>query len=54
MDPQHLLCRGCFRTLDEIARWGAMTEAEREAVMRELAARRAASDVAEIPVPPPA
>ena len=52
MDPQHGLCRGCFRTLDEIARWGAISDAEREAVMRELAARRAASDVAEIPVPP--
>ena len=52
MDPQHRLCRGCFRTLDEIARWGTMSDAEREHVMLGLPARRAASDVAEIPVPP--
>ena len=35
------LCAGCGRTLDEIARWGAMTNSEREAIMRELPARRA-------------
>jgi predicted Fe-S protein YdhL (DUF1289 family) len=39
MDPQSGLCRGCLRTLDEIARWGAMSDAEREAVMRELPSR---------------
>jgi uncharacterized protein len=40
MDPQSELCRGCLRTLDEIARWGAMSETEREAVMRELPSRQ--------------
>ena len=40
MDPQSGLCRGCLRTLDEIARWGAMSDAEREAVMRELPSRQ--------------
>jgi len=29
-------CTGCGRTLDEIARWGRMTPAEREAVMTRL------------------
>ena len=38
------LCRGCARTLDEIAAWGAMTAAEREAVMKDLPARREARD----------
>ncbi|MFY0989747.1 DUF1289 domain-containing protein [Halomonas sp. C05BenzN] len=27
------LCEGCGRSLDEIARWGSMSEAERAAVM---------------------
>jgi predicted Fe-S protein YdhL (DUF1289 family) len=30
------ICTGCGRTLDEIARWGRMTQAEREAVMTRL------------------
>lgn len=32
-------CVGCGRTLQEIARWGAMEEAERKAIMAELPAR---------------
>jgi len=44
MDPQRGLCLGCARTLDEIARWGAMTEAEREAVLRQLPQRQVASE----------
>ena len=32
-------CIGCFRTLDEIGRWGTMAEAERRAVVAELPAR---------------
>ena len=35
------LCRGCYRTLDEIARWGEMSEAERSQVIAQLAARQA-------------
>ena len=42
MDPVRGLCIGCWRTLDEIARWGAMSETEREAVMAALPAREAA------------
>lgn len=37
------LCIGCGRTLQEIARWGAMDEAERKAIMAELPARQAAA-----------
>ena len=38
------LCRGCARTLDEIAAWGSMTPAERDAVMAILPERRTAPD----------
>jgi uncharacterized protein len=41
MDPQRGLCLGCARTLDEIARWGSMSDAEREAVLLLLDARKA-------------
>ena len=34
--PETGLCGGCGRSLDEIARWGAMGEAERAAIMRAL------------------
>jgi hypothetical protein len=34
-------CRGCYRTLEEIARWGTMSDAERAAVLAELPVRRA-------------
>jgi hypothetical protein len=33
------LCTGCGRTLDEIARWSAFSDAERCAIMRSLAER---------------
>jgi len=50
MDPQRGLCIGCRRTLDEIARWGAMSDAERERIFLALEKRK--SDVAEVAVPP--
>jgi predicted Fe-S protein YdhL (DUF1289 family) len=50
MDAGQRYCAGCLRTLDEIARWGAMNDAERAAVAALLPARR--SDVAEIPAAP--
>jgi hypothetical protein len=50
MDPQRGVCLGCARTLDEIARWGTLTDAERERIMAELDSRK--SNVAEVPVPP--
>ena len=49
MDPQRGLCLGCARTLDEIARWGTMTDAERDRVMAQLPERL---DVAKVSVPP--
>ena len=52
MDPQRGLCLGCARTLEEIARWASMSDAERELVIGELRARRKALDVPEVSVPP--
>jgi predicted Fe-S protein YdhL (DUF1289 family) len=43
IDPKTALCRGCGRTLPEIARWHRMDPAERRAVMAQLAARMAAA-----------
>ncbi|MGH8704105.1 MAG: DUF1289 domain-containing protein [Burkholderiales bacterium] len=40
MDAQQRYCLGCGRTLDEIARWSEMSDAERAAVIAALAARR--------------
>jgi len=44
MDPANGLCSGCGRTLDEIARWGGMSEAERAAIMATLPQRLRATD----------
>ncbi|MBF8221929.1 DUF1289 domain-containing protein [Halomonas sp. 328] len=38
LDEATQCCRGCRRTLDEIVRWGGMTEAEKAAVWRRLEA----------------
>jgi len=38
-DPRSQLCRGCGRTLDEIARWMSLGETERERIMADLPAR---------------
>jgi uncharacterized protein len=51
MDDRSGLCRGCARTLDEIARWASMSDAEREKILAALPSRKA-SDVPEVPVPP--
>ena len=42
LDARSGLCLGCARTIDEIARWGAMSAAERARVIGELPARLAA------------
>jgi hypothetical protein len=40
MDAGDRYCLGCRRTIDEIARWGELTDEERAAVLAQLAARR--------------
>jgi hypothetical protein len=41
LDAASGLCIGCGRTLEEIARWGSMNDAERRAIMRTLPRRLA-------------
>jgi len=41
LDRASGLCLGCGRTVEEIARWSTMGEAERKRIMTELAARKA-------------
>lgn len=38
-DPGTGLCLGCGRTLEEIAAWSALSDAERRAVMEQLPKR---------------
>ena len=54
MEPGRGLCLGCKRTLDEIGRWGMMSDEERERVLAELPRRDLPRDlnVLEVPVPP--
>lgn len=39
MDQATGQCTGCGRTLDEIARWGGMSEAQRLEIMKALPSR---------------
>ncbi len=43
MDADRRYCLGCARTLDEIAAWGGMSEAEQAAVLAQLPARQESS-----------
>lgn len=42
MSPRLGVCVGCCRTLEEIAHWSELTDAERDVVIAELPRRRAA------------
>jgi hypothetical protein len=48
MDAATELCEGCFRTLDEIAAWGRMTEEDKREVWtlieQRIALRQAQDD----------
>ncbi|EHA16277.1 DUF1289 domain-containing protein [Halomonas sp. HAL1] len=44
IEPSTSLCNGCGRTLDEIAVWGAMTEAEKAPVWERLESKGYVSD----------
>jgi hypothetical protein len=43
IDQASRLCMGCGRSLDEIARWGGMSEAQRLDIMRGLPDRMRAA-----------
>lgn len=40
LDSDSGLCRGCFRTLAEIAAWSSLERAEKQRILGELPARR--------------
>lgn len=46
IDPATKRCTGCLRTLDEIARWSSMTDAQRKRIMAELPSRKAPAALA--------
>lgn len=50
LDAEQRYCLGCKRTLEEIARWGEMSDEKRAAIVAQLPARH--SDVAEAPATP--
>ena len=39
MDPSSGLCRGCFRTLDEIAGWAMQSPKDQRAIWQQVAQR---------------
>lgn len=41
MDPRSGYCKGCLRTIEEIADWSSATRAERLAILARLPARKA-------------
>jgi predicted Fe-S protein YdhL (DUF1289 family) len=40
VDGESGLCLGCYRRLNEVATWGRLTDAERDAILAELPSRR--------------
>jgi predicted Fe-S protein YdhL (DUF1289 family) len=48
IDPRSQLCRGCGRTLEEIARWVSLGDSERQRIMEDLPARLAANGLGSV------
>ena len=42
VDPKAQICVGCFRTLVELGRWTAYSDAERDAIIKALPERETA------------
>ncbi|MCB1956816.1 MAG: DUF1289 domain-containing protein [Rhodocyclaceae bacterium] len=42
MDPRRGTCEGCFRTIEEITVWARASDAQRQDILKEVEARRAA------------
>ena len=40
VDPERQICVGCFRTMEELARWTRYSDDERAAIGDQLPARR--------------
>lgn len=52
MNAESGLCEGCFRSLDEIARWSSRSDAEKRDILARVSERRVAvgGDAAVAPV----
>jgi len=50
IDPRSGLCRGCGRTLSEIAQWGSLADSERQRIMAELPERLGANGLEPTPI----
>ena len=50
LDPLTQLCAGCYRTIEEIARWTSYSSEEKAAIHSALPARRAGYNIAEMPL----
>ena len=48
VDGESGLCLGCYRSLEEIARWSRLSEETRRDVMADLAVRRGRIDPAKL------
>ncbi|HEY1837829.1 MAG TPA: DUF1289 domain-containing protein [Rhizomicrobium sp.] len=51
IDPASRLCRGCGRSLNEIAQWGSLSEAQRRVLMAILPERMRAAGLPEPAAP---
>lgn len=40
MDPVSGICEGCYRTLDEIARWGSASDDDKRCILASVQRRR--------------
>lgn len=40
MNPKNQFCFGCYRTIDEIANWGKLTETEKIMVWKNISLRK--------------
>lgn len=49
LDQASGFCRGCYRTIDEIAGWASFGAAEKRRILDRLPARRAQSRAAQPP-----
>ena len=43
INPENGFCQGCFRTLDEIARWSGLDNPEKERIYEKIAGRKTKS-----------
>lgn len=48
MEPESGLCRGCYRTIDEIAAWSGLSEAERDRILERIPQRKSSASATDV------